>query len=192
MPPLETERLTAVITAGGQSRRFGSDKALAQYQGRTLLDWAAANFEGWSARFLIAPQGKYQLVGWQTIDDTRPNQGPLAGLEAALLAAGSGWVAFTGVDLPFLTPADWQSLLTACNNTCLNTCLCVQALDPTGRPQPLVALYHCELLPKITKLLENGERRLSLAVTPKNTLFINSIEASHLKNINTLADLEES
>ncbi|MFC6666291.1 NTP transferase domain-containing protein [Deinococcus radiopugnans] len=51
--------------------------------------------------------GRYTLAGWEVIPDTRPGEGPLAGLEAALNHAQTPWLAFTGVDLPGLTPGFW-------------------------------------------------------------------------------------
>lgn len=178
------QEITAVITAGGQSRRFGSDKALALLNGRTLLEHVAASLEGCETRLLIAPIGKYALPGWQVIPDLRPGEGPLAGLEAALRRAPRGWVAFAGVDMPFLTPEYWKTLAEARRPEAL----AVQALDAGGRPQPLAALYHTALLPQVTALLDSGERRLRFAAPNENTIHVGGLEA-WLSNVNTPDDL---
>ncbi|WP_309571436.1 molybdenum cofactor guanylyltransferase [Deinococcus sp.] len=177
--------ITAAITAGGQSSRYKSDKALAVWQGKTLLEHVAASLKDCPARLLIAPPGKYALDGWTVIPDTRPGQGPLAGLEAALMHAPTGWVAFAGVDTPQLTWAYWQALAGARTPDAL----AVLALDPDGRPQPLAALYHTDLRPHITALLDAGERRLRLAATEGRTLLVNGLEAGFFRNVNRPGDL---
>ena len=83
---------TAAITAGGQSRRFGSDKGAALLRGTPLLWHAAHALAQAEEKVLIAPAGRYALEGWQTVADTRPGEGPLAGLETALSAAHCDWV----------------------------------------------------------------------------------------------------
>lgn len=185
--------LAAAITAGGQSRRFGSDKAAARLSDRTLLDHVAASLEGCAPRLLVAPPGRYTLPGWRPVPDTRPGEGPLAGLEAALRAAaeeGSGWVAFAGVDLPRLTPAYWAALIGACTPGAL----AVQSLGDDGHPQPLAALYHTALLGRVTALLNAGERRLRAAVPGERRVIVAHalIQAAcpdALHNVNTPADL---
>ncbi|MFN4095759.1 MAG: molybdenum cofactor guanylyltransferase [Sphingomonas sp.] len=75
-------RLLGAIIAGGASRRFGSDKALAQVEGRSLLD---------HARAALAPQiddlvlcGR-EVAGMRCLPDRpRPGLGPLGGIAAAL------------------------------------------------------------------------------------------------------------
>lgn len=186
--PSPLVHLTAAITAGGQSGRFGSDKAAARWRGRSLLEHVAAALEGCPLRLLVAPPGKYALPGWLAVPDTRPGEGPLAGLEAALQAAalaGEGWVAFTGVDLPTLTPAYWAALALARTPDALS----VQALDATGRAQPLGALYHTALLPRVTGLLDSGERRLRLAAPPERTVPMSGLSPALLRNVNTPDDL---
>ncbi|PTA66833.1 molybdenum cofactor guanylyltransferase [Deinococcus arcticus] len=175
--------LTAAVTAGGRSSRFGSDKALAQVDGQTLLQRVCASLQGCAVRLIVAPEGRYAVPGWQVVPDTRPGQGPLAGLEAALRAAPPGWVAFAGVDLPDLTEAHWQALWLACTAEARS----VQAQDAQGRPQPLAALYHTGLLPRVTALLDSGERRLRLAAPPENTVLMPGLPP--LRNVNTPADL---
>ena len=186
--------VVAAITAGGQSRRFGRDKALAQLEGRSLLEHVAASLDACPLRLLIAPPGRYVLPGWLNVPDTRPGEGPLAALETALSAAqvqrGGGWVAFAGVDMPRLTPAYWEALAWASTPSAC----AVLALDAGGHPQPLAALYHTALLPHVTALLDAGERRLRAAALPECTVtlpfhILQAISPDALRNVNTPADL---
>lgn len=177
--------LTAAITAGGASSRFGSDKALALWQGRPLLDQVAAGLAACERRLLIAPPGKYALPSWETWPDARPGEGPLAGLEMALTHAAPGWVAFTGVDNPALTPDYWLTLLAACRPGMSS----VQALHPERGPQPLGALYHTALLPRVTGLLAAGERRLRLTAPAEQTVLVTGLGAHFFQNVNRPADL---
>ncbi|ULH15725.1 molybdenum cofactor guanylyltransferase [Deinococcus sp. KNUC1210] len=146
----------AAITAGGQSRRFGQDKALFVIGGQTLLERVAGSLTHFEPRLLVAPAGKYVQDGWQHLPDTRPGAGPLAGLEAALGAAPPGWLAFSAVDLPFLTQAYWTRLTDAVQPDVQ----AVYGLDASGRRQPLAALYRTAALPTVTALLDAGERRM--------------------------------
>ncbi|MDV6373687.1 molybdenum cofactor guanylyltransferase [Deinococcus arenicola] len=175
---------SAAITAGGRSSRFGSDKALALARGRPLLDHVAESLRGCPTRLLIAPTGKYVLDGWKVIPDTRPGEGPLAGLEVALSHTPTEWLAFTGVDLPGLTADFWQALAQARTSASL----AVFPLDGEGRPQPLAGLYRRDLLPRVTELLDAGERRLKLAAPPERYVLVPGWSAA-LRNINTPDDL---
>lgn len=186
--------VVAAITAGGQSRRFGTDKARARLEGRSLLEHVAASLEGCAMRLMIAPPERSALPGWQPVPDTRPGEGPLAALEAALTAAraqvGEGWVAFAGVDMPRLTAPYWQLLAEARTPEAR----AVRALDASGPPQPLAALYHTALLPRLTALLDGGERRLRMAAPPEKTALVSFTEVERvcpgaLHNVNTPADL---
>lgn len=184
--PVADWDFTAAITAGGRSSRFGSDKALAVLRGQTLLEHVAASLEPCPQRLLVAPPGRYALNGWTPVADTRPGEGPLAGLEAALRAAPDGWVAFTGVDLPGLSRDYWTTLAQAR----IPGVLSVQALDATGRAQPLGALYHTALLPRLCALLDSGERRLRLAAPAESLVTVAGLDPEALRNVNTPADLE--
>ncbi|MCP2015474.1 molybdopterin-guanine dinucleotide biosynthesis protein A [Deinococcus sp. HSC-46F16] len=194
MTPGTTRRLDLVgaLTAGGRSSRFGTDKALARLEGRTLLEHVAASLEGCPLRLLVAPPERYALPGWLPVPDTRPGEGPLGALEAALLAAerhaGPGWVAFAGVDLPRLTPAYW-ALMAGARTPGARSIL---TLDPAGRAQPLGALYHTELRPQVSVLLDAGERRLRLAAQDAVTVpyeAVARVSPQALHNVNTPTDL---
>ena len=91
--------ILGVVLAGGQSSRFGSDKALAELGGHTLLARAFDTLTGFCELVVIA--GRERGPGHCIPDWPQPNMGPLAGIAAALhLARDEGYdsVLSIGVD----------------------------------------------------------------------------------------------
>lgn len=150
--------MAGIILAGGASRRFGRDKALAVLGKLSLLERVAGSLEACRPRLIVAPPEKYSLDGWRNVPDTRPGEGPLAGLEAGLGALEPDmWAACSAVDLPHLTAAFWAKLAGFVQPE-------AQAIighSADRRAQPLAALYHVSALPIVTDLLNQGERRMS-------------------------------
>ncbi|MFC3440684.1 molybdenum cofactor guanylyltransferase [Sphingobium rhizovicinum] len=99
--------ILGAVLAGGRSSRFGSDKALALLDGKTLLDHAMAG---------LAPHvADVVLCGREggLADRPHPDMGPLGGLNAALhhaLSHGFIGVLTTGCDMPFY-PAELPAAL---------------------------------------------------------------------------------
>lgn len=103
--------ILGVVLAGGQSRRFGSDKAMAQLDGHTLLARAVDLLSGWCEHVVVA--GRETAPAPTLPDWPRPHMGPLGGIAAALRhAADEGYAALLsiGVDAPDL-PDDLPDLL---------------------------------------------------------------------------------
>jgi molybdopterin-guanine dinucleotide biosynthesis protein A len=91
--------ILGVVLAGGQSTRFGSDKALAELGGHTLLNRAFDSLTGFCELVVVA--GRERGPGHCIPDWPRPDMGPLAGLAAGLhLARDDGYdsVLTCGVD----------------------------------------------------------------------------------------------
>ena len=91
--------ILGVVLAGGQATRFGSDKALAELDGHTLLNRAYDTLTGFCELVVIA--GRDRGPGHCIPDWPRPDMGPLAGIAAALhLARDDGYdsVLTLGVD----------------------------------------------------------------------------------------------
>jgi molybdopterin-guanine dinucleotide biosynthesis protein A len=74
--------ILGVVLAGGQSTRFGSDKALAELGGRTLLARAYDTLGGFCEYVVVA--GREKGPGHVIPDWPRPGMGPLAGIAAAM------------------------------------------------------------------------------------------------------------
>ena len=91
--------ILGVVLAGGQSTRFGSDKALAELGGHTLLNRAFDTLTGFCELVVIA--GRDTGPGHCIPDWPRAAMGPLAGIAAGLhLARDEGYasVLTIGVD----------------------------------------------------------------------------------------------
>jgi molybdenum cofactor guanylyltransferase len=58
------ERILGVVLAGGQSTRFGSDKALAEYQGHTLIARAVDALSGWCEYVVVVGRETAPAPAW--------------------------------------------------------------------------------------------------------------------------------
>ncbi|ETI58911.1 molybdopterin-guanine dinucleotide biosynthesis protein MobA [Sphingobium sp. C100] len=89
--------ILGAVLAGGRSTRFGSDKAMAQLNGRSLIDHAIAGLAPHVAEIILC--GREGGLP----DRPRPDMGPLGGLNSALhhaLAHDFAGVLTTGCDMP--------------------------------------------------------------------------------------------
>lgn len=103
--------ILGAVLAGGQSRRFGSDKALAQFDGQSLLVRAVDQLSGWCEAVIVV--GREDAPAPTIPDWPHADMGPLAGLAAALRHAQDAdfaTVLSVPVDCPLL-PASLPELL---------------------------------------------------------------------------------
>ena len=103
--------ILGAVLAGGLSSRFGSDKALAEFRGHTLLAHAVDTLSGWCEHVIVV--GRETAPAPTLPDWPRPGMGPLAGLAAALRHARDenyDFVLSCGVDSVAL-PEDLPQLL---------------------------------------------------------------------------------
>jgi molybdenum cofactor guanylyltransferase len=104
------------VLAGGASRRFGSDKALADFGGEPLIARLCRTLQAATAApvRIIGDAKKYSPIGVECVPDRWPGEGPLGGIITALTADKAGtdssgqnsWCLVIGCDMPFLT-VDW-------------------------------------------------------------------------------------
>jgi molybdopterin-guanine dinucleotide biosynthesis protein A len=149
--------LPVYILAGGRSTRFGSDKALAQIDGQPLLTRIAGSIEPIARSITVVADraGKYEALSLTTIADHEPDLGPLAGTLSALCHCkthvGPGWIMLCSCDLLVVKP-QWFELLYSMRS---DACLAV-AFKP-DRWQPLVGLYHTDLIETIEDQFKAGQ-----------------------------------
>lgn len=161
-------KVSAAVLAGGESRRFGTDKALVPLPGgttpmlgavvRALLDVAADVT-------IIAPESRtYSRFGVPVVSEVAPGQGPLGGLEMALSRAAHDQCIVVGCDLPFLNPdlLRWLAQLDFSEDALVPMVTGPEPERSTGstpRPQVLHAIYRRSCLEPVRQLRSSGERR---------------------------------
>jgi molybdopterin-guanine dinucleotide biosynthesis protein A len=192
---LRAEEVTGLVLCGGASRRMGSDKALLELDSVALLDRATKLLASRCVEVRLAPgaQERYADRGLPMALDRGPDLGPLGGLEAGLLAARTRWVLAVACDLPWLSEAALDGLLSAC---AAQPGSHVYAWNCGRGPEPLCCLIDQACGPAITDALDRGERRAlaywkaEVAGSPARVLELTAPEtvAGSLMNVNTPAE----
>jgi molybdenum cofactor guanylyltransferase len=138
---------TAVIMAGGNSRRMGQDKANLVLGERTLLQSVAATLQPLFAEVVISVRQPRPEIDLPQVCDDPAYSGPLAGLAATLERATTPWIFIVACDMPFITPVviDYLALQRAE----------YQAVVPVvgGHPQPMAAFYAKSCLDEVRACL---------------------------------------
>lgn len=93
---------TAIVLAGGESRRMGRDKASLELAGQTLLERVLTRLDGLFPEVLVSVRAPRPDLDRPQLCDAVPGGGPLAGLCAALARGGRPWVFLVATDMPFL------------------------------------------------------------------------------------------
>src|SRR5438552_4706439 len=99
-------RTTAVLLAGGKSRRMGRDKATIEWRGRPLWEWQIEKLRALCVeKIVLSTQSD---VPWRPPDvellpDIPPSRGPLSGLAAALASTEADQLLALAVDMPFMS-----------------------------------------------------------------------------------------
>lgn len=166
--------ILGVVLAGGQSSRFGTDKALAELNGRTLISIAVDRLGGWCDHVVIA--GREHGPAPCIPDWPAPGMGPLGGLAAALhLARDEGFDAVLSCSVDSLDLPEDLSLLLSPAPACL-------------AQQPVIGLWPASAAPVIDTILtgsgSHSMRRFAEAVCAR--MIETEWEAG---NVNTPADL---
>lgn len=188
-----TPDFSAVLLAGGKSRRMGRDKAFVEIKGVPLwkrqlriLDQLAP------AEILLAGPShpEWNDVGCRIVADARAEAGPLGGLVAALRCCSTALLLALAVDLPQMTSDYLRQLLKLCQRG--------RGVVPIGGPkrfEPLVAVYPRSALGIGEELLANGQysmqnfANLCLVRGLTNESLIAPAEVLLFLNMNTAGDL---
>ncbi len=131
---------TAIIMAGGDSRRMGADKAGLLLDGQPLLQIVTASMQQLFAQVIVSVRQPRAGIDLPQVCDEQPDGGPLAGLAAGLGRITTPWAFMVACDMPFVVP-ELVELLAGYRHR-------HQAVVPVvhGYPQPLAAFYAASCL----------------------------------------------
>ncbi|KGE20334.1 molybdenum cofactor guanylyltransferase [Paenibacillus wynnii] len=169
--------ISGILLAGGASRRMGVNKALLEIGGVPLISNISSELSAVAHTVMISCSEKdkdsdtYRFLGLPIITDTYAGLGPLGGLHAGLSHSQTEWNAVVACDLPFVTKELLQHIFNRAGNAESN----VQAIVPVaanGKVQPLLAMYHINVLPSLEAALENRHSRVMEWLQGLNVLYI--------------------
>src|SRR3982074_3328914 len=106
-------KISAVLLAGGQSRRMGQDKAAIAFRNVPLWQIQLDLLRRLQLQELyISAQTDppWRPAEIQFVPDDRPSRGPLSGITAALSRISGGHLLALAIDMPFMTESYLRSL----------------------------------------------------------------------------------
>ncbi|MGV2827532.1 molybdenum cofactor guanylyltransferase [Myxosarcina sp. GI1(2024)] len=158
--------ITAIVLAGGQSSRMGTDKALLTIGNQTLLArmyLVAAEcsllvyvVSPWSYKYRdILPLG-CQLIEEKLVSPNLKSNSPIIGFSQGLRQVTTEWVLLLPCDLPLLSSSQikqWIPYLA----TVLSTEIALLPRHPKGW-EPLCGFYRRSCLPLLENYIDRGGR----------------------------------
>jgi molybdopterin-guanine dinucleotide biosynthesis protein A len=189
------------VLAGGASSRFGTDKALAELQGKSMLartvDVVASVC---SDAAIVAAENRARDVLARAVLDRWPGEGPLGGILTALLDAQKttshdSCCLVVSCDMPFLT-REWLAFLAKCASDSD-----AEAIVPqnAGRMEPLCACWKTSAGTGISKMFDAGTRKVTEVLKTLRTEILDEKDWKRFDNrgrlfwnMNTRADYDEA
>ena len=176
-----------VILAGGSGRRIGGSKAIVKLRGQPLITYPLAALAAVLEDVAIVAKADTELPSlpgitvW--IEPSAP-QHPIVGIMHALALAAPRPVLVAAADMPFLSPAIVERLVST---------------DPAGTPavlathagqlHPLLGCYQPEAAAPLAAALAGGDVRLRDAVKDLGPRLVEIEDVESLFNINAPEDL---
>ncbi len=187
------QAVSAIILAGGQSRRMGRDKALIDYQGRPIIAHVIDTLRALSDDIVVVSNRSdlYGPFGARVVPDYEPPCGPLGGIAVGLQTAQHPLAVIVACDMPFLNVTLLRWLIDLAEG--------YDAVVPqTGDEfEPLHAVYRRECHDPIVRRIERGERRVisffadvRLRPVPEPEWRVLDPAGRSLVNLNTPDDLD--
>jgi molybdenum cofactor guanylyltransferase len=185
--------ISAVLLAGGESRRMGKDKATLLFRGKPL--WQVQlellrKLEPTEIFVSARTDPVWRPADVQFIADDPPSRGPLSGLAASLAQMRTKHLLALAIDMPFIT----EKYLTF---------LCSQIEPGRGviakiddRVEPLAAIYPQEALANVQNALSGEDFSLQtvtghlVAAGKLRVMSVSPQERKLFLNVNEPVDLE--
>jgi molybdenum cofactor guanylyltransferase len=181
------EEASAVILAGGASRRMGADKSLLPVGGRPMIEHVhrqlAPNFR--EVLLSCGRAGKYSFLGAREVPDEAPGQGPLMGILSALNVAACELCAVVACDIPEVRMPLLRRML-----RCAEDFDGVVLRSTGGRNEPLFAVYRKTVLPAARRAIASGRRKVDAIYETCRIRFLELDSGDSLRNINTRDDYD--
>lgn len=180
--------MRAVVLAGGKSERMGCEKALMEYDGKTMVEYsleAVSVIPGDPLVISNNPEVSDFLKGVEVVPDCLIGRGPLGGIHAGLEYTKDD-IFIVACDTPFLSKDTIDILFNSAGKSEITVYI------HEGKIFPMPGFYSYSLIETIEKRLEGAGRDLSLQDLVRSCSNVNYVdieeEVETLVGINTPED----
>ncbi len=186
---MRTDEISAIVLCGGSGARLGGiDKPMARIGGRRLIDWVIAALTPQVGRIVIScgrDAGPYETLGYPTVADDRPGDGPLGGIVSALPHVQTDWILTHPGDAPFVD----TSLVARLTPEALVNGIAVPRAG--AQRQNLVLLMSRPMAAALARFYCGGGRAVKDWLDDQGVVSVDMSDvADSFFNVNTPADLE--
>lgn len=188
---------TVAINAGGKSTRMGTNKALADVGGQTVIArvLAAVTDLGQRETLVITnTPDDYAFLGLPMHADIYPDSGSLGGIFTALSVSRSPFTLVIACDMPFVNPDLLRLMLARVDDG-----VDVVAPRVDGFPQALHALYSAACRAPIEASIQQGNLRIVPIIRGLRAAYLDEADyaaldpdGTALMNVNTPEELEQA
>jgi molybdenum cofactor guanylyltransferase len=185
--------ISAVLLAGGESRRMGKDKATIVFRGKPLWQIQIELLRKLKPKQILVSARSdlsWRPADVELVSDVSPSRGPLSGVAAALASMETDHLLALGIDMPFMTTEHLRHL---CGLTTKGSGV-VPLIE--GKAEPLAAIYPKEARAVFREALQSDNFSLQPIVrklVARNMLLEIPISGSareFYRNINAPQDLD--
>ncbi|TMF29406.1 MAG: molybdenum cofactor guanylyltransferase [Chloroflexi bacterium] len=176
-----------LVLAGGDSRRMGRPKAWIEVGDTVLLRYVVERLAPAFSEVVVAfgePEQMEQLVPYRVVFDRKRDAGPLAGLEAGLIAARHDVLFAVACDMPYVTPTTAQLAVAAARNSD------AAIARHDGLFEPVCGAYRKTALPAIVGALDAGNYTAHDVAQSLDVTWLEGLDPAEFESLNTPADLE--
>jgi molybdopterin-guanine dinucleotide biosynthesis protein A len=194
------EQATAIILAGGGSRRMGVDKVMLPINNKLMVEAICEQLRGSFSQILISANESEKLafLGLEIVPDKTPGQGPLMGIASALEASANELNFVVACDIPYidlrcvrrmLVEADRVDIVVPKHKSKSKGSKARE--DTDGKYEPLFAIYCKSALEPINEVLSSGQRKISDVFGRCKVKYIELPLTEWFANLNTTDEYEE-
>lgn len=184
--------INGVILAGGESSRFGENKALYELRDKSFIEMITTVIEPFCDEIILSGDpDSFAMYSFNIIPDEKPNCGPLGGILSTLNYSNTQNHFIVSCDVPFIKTELVSHLINVHNDQ--YDCTVVES--ETGI-HPLIGIYNKSCIPTIERLLDQEVYRMShfldaIKVQIINIADISGVTEKNVANINSKTDLDE-
>lgn len=182
------EKATAIILAGGTSRRMGADKSMLIINGLPVIEIICKQLYNCFEQIMISATNidKFAFLGFDIVPDKVPEKGPLMGISSALEASANELNFIVACDTPYVELRWVRRMLCEAKKSKVDI---VVPITKDRRRQSLFAIYRKNALTAIEKVLSTGSYKVSDVLELCKVKYI-ELE-TNFANLNTKIEYEK-